>query len=248
MNIRKSIISLILMVVASCGISYILNKAELFNNKKTCTQSHVNLEQQETGGKYISRTKSRYISKSPEGGTYPLPKSLDGKIVHFPSVVQGKDQCGHYSTFNALAIQKLVNQNKELTAADIQQENNCCEQVFPNQPTYCYELVDIAKKHGLQRLIILGHNHKTDRIFVQDCTPDVRDIANNLEQFCQNIQDRGPDCHFICDIGGHWILISAIKGTDETQLCYLDSGNQIVTPQSDTNSYVNRISGLLKIA
>lgn len=154
------------------------------------------------------------------------PAALQNRnLIYLPSLPQGANQCGHYAAINAKAIQTLVEQEKELTAANIQAEARNYVHLVPAQVTG--EVSEILLRYGqslnLHYLYFIKHDKNTGFV-PAGLAPHVDE---EIDSFVKSIWVENKVGHFICNTGGHWILLSVIKrpGQEKPRIILLDSAN-----------------------
>jgi len=211
-------------------------------------------------------TPTRVGTPSAPSGTIRLPDCLAGKnITHLRVCQQGVNECGSHATINARIIQALLLQGERITQDNILRGMT----EFRHHIVRCHQLTDgevlgLAGNIGLERTLIIAFNNglstytngkkriarerngdQVSRFYIADYTHDIAHISNTLEQFLANINLHldmagANDFHFICNTGGHWVVISVVRIGHETfEIYYCDSVNTQLSQQSGTFKFVD---------
>lgn len=148
--------------------------------------------------------------------------------------------CGYHSIFHAKAIQNLFENKKQITAHAVTQEalkyhhlitiNDLLEQA---------QIVEVIDSLGIQNMYFLRINKNSVEPVGGYNNPYIfEELLNKLKY------DNDPLCaHFICNTGGHWVLLSAIKYKDQNpQLFFQDSaGNRTIPTDSAQYKFIQSI-------
>jgi len=171
--------------------------------------------------------------------TAPAKHSAHARIVpaknleRITAIKQQGATCGHHAIFNARAIQNLIDQNKPIIAANIQQETR---QYLPR-----------IKDHNDREISELLTEHAQDlnlhnlNLYFIECDDQAGFIPAGIgfntpedhNTFLQTIWLENKIGHFICNTGGHWVTLTVLKlaGDVEPRVIFMDSANPKVISQ-----------------
>jgi len=183
----------------------------------------------------------------------PLPAGLNGKnnIVQFKVREQGPNECGFHALLNARAIQLLVTDYEPITPSAVQQKVALYNDFIKQKQLEDPDMLKFAGEVGLERTIVLAFNRELQRFYVGSCTADITHIAETLEIFFLGIipvldEQNACDFHIICNTGGHWVSISAVRDDgNQIKLYYCNSSNASLKIDSLSYGFVTIIRQML---
>ena len=152
-------------------------------------------------------------------------------------------KCGYWASVNALAIEQLFTQNKLLHNTSI---NKKALEMFNNSKIDTKEIDPWEISHFLEQKNSNFYNYYTVGLIGKTTMlVDTRKPLDNIPTDLVTVKslDYGS-IHFICNNGGHWVLLSFIKRKNELPfMLYLDSKNG---PLTEKNSIYPCIEYLYK--
>jgi hypothetical protein len=171
------------------------------------------------------------------------PAVQNRKFVYLPSLQQRLNHCGHHAAINAKVIQTLVEQGKEITAANIQTEARKYSHLIPKDKV-TGEISEIILRYAGQLNINYLYFVKHDKATGFVPAGLAQHVNEDMDSFFKSIWVENKTGHFICNTGGHWILISIIKTADQAtpRVIVLDSAN----PKQLGSTTIHMVNTLLK--
>jgi hypothetical protein len=175
----------------------------------------------------------------------PLPgtlQNLPGVDIHQIKVTQqGPDQCGSRSVANALAIQDLVNGHQLLTSANIRSTAAEYNRILLSHVVEDDTVRNMAQANHLFNAHIMSrapkHMHGP---FIPFIVQSVDTYEGSLDDVVFELRtEQTITAHFICNTGGHWVVISIIKQKGVVPaILYMDSCNSQLEDDSIAAEYI----------
>ena len=170
----------------------------------------------------------------------PLAKLAQAKLLY--ANPQTGSTCGYHATFNAKAIQDLVQEGKAITEKNVQEYARKYFHHLSNHSLETVEIIMLARVLGLKNVYFLAYDKK---IGVKPA--GVFDVEHDLDTMLQTAKTKKAAlAHFICNTGNHWVLLSLIKKPGKKPyLVYLDSINGKVTLDSPSHKLITYLSAAI---
>ncbi len=170
-------------------------------------------------------------------GYYDLPQSLQAKrIIHLPANVQQNATCGYHTLINARAVETLVAEGKEITAANIIEKNKKMVTQYKIETSRLGLMQDNKISEWTTKLnlphVYITKAIKSQTQIISDATYKnlkIRDIPLFRNQIQELLTSQEPMAlHLACHTGthgsGHWTYIGIIKEKDkQPRLIHLNS-------------------------
>ena len=199
-------------------------------------------------------------SNSRTSTRFEVPFTLREKnIAHLKSVYQENSTCGWWTLANALALQRLMNENKAINANSIANyARNYYNQMQAQHPNTDKDgwllgdkLAQIAKSMDLANLFIITKYEPTTQDHRDGTAAYKRNVVNPFDPFghddhvalLKTIEGHGSGTITFAYLNGnHWVLMSMVKKLGkQSYLVYMDSRNQSLDDQEDTIRVIDNL-------
>lgn len=179
----------------------------------------------------------------------PIPKGLQHlghhiHVHHFKANQQQGQTCGNHATFNALALQELVDEGNALTSHHVQERARL----------YFHNMKDSEYKLNFEDICEFGQSLGLGNTHVVAFNPDIHQFysaaAFNANQdytgFIQDLRtSKNMLAQFILNYSDHWVTISVIKHHAHSRIIYHNSTNAPLTKESTPYHFIQELCGKL---
>ncbi len=169
--------------------------------------------------------------------------ALSTATIQLQANQQSGATCGYHAAFNAKAIQDLFKAGTPIDEKAIQHQARTYFRYLGKHDLEIAEIIiDVGQKIGLKNVYFLGYDRKNGVY-----PAGVLNEQEDLDTFFKTLQTKQAFlAHFICNTGGHWVLISLFKQPQKPlRIIYLDSVNNSLKPDSIGYTFIQKIYELI---